>query len=143
MRKKIILIAGIVTAVIVVAVGVTLFFVLRHHKDESKATTSTYPPSSEPTTTFFYSTTQQGPSLDDEISLNSTFPNGSSTVDVSELGQGLPTNAPLEVNITQLNQMGITIDNSSLVAETGRTSFFYILLPPANTAREKRWVTVE
>lgn len=70
------------------------------------------------------------PSLDDSISQNAVFPNGSYLVSTSSLQSGSPTMAPLQLNLSMLAQFGIRVDNSSLIAETGRLSYFYIWLPP-------------
>ena len=76
----------------------------------------------------------QGPSLDDIISDNSTFPNGSYKISADSLKSGLPEQAPLFVSIPMLNYLGLRVDNSSLVAETNRLSYFFVRLPPDNTA---------
>lgn len=74
-----------------------------------------------------------GPTLDDIISDNSTFPNGSFIISASSLQSDLPALAPLVVNISMLNWLGLRVDNSSMVAETNRLSYFFVRLPAANT----------
>uniref|UniRef100_A0AC35FTB4 Transglycosylase SLT domain-containing protein n=1 Tax=Panagrolaimus sp. PS1159 TaxID=55785 RepID=A0AC35FTB4_9BILA len=121
-RTKLIISAVIVVVVILVAVGVTLGIILsKKKKDDSPATS---------TTTVWTTTTA---SLGDDITSNSTFPNGSYPIDINQLKPGSPSSAPIEITIADLNQLGITVDNSSFIAETGRQSFFYIRLPLATT----------
>ncbi|KAE9547840.1 hypothetical protein FO519_008948 [Halicephalobus sp. NKZ332] len=74
---------------------------------------------------------------------NSTFPDGSYKISAQSLNAGLPEQAPLVVDISMLNELGLNVDNSSLIAETNRLSYFFVRLPPDNTnnARVKRQVT--
>ena len=77
---------------------------------------------------------KHGSLLDDIISDNSTFPSGSYKISADSLKSGLPEQAPLFVSIPMLNYLGLRVDNSSLVAETNRLSYFFVRLPPDNTA---------
>jgi hypothetical protein len=112
-------IVALVIFLVIIAIAVTLGVVLTHKHT---------PP----------------PSLDDTISNDATFPNGSSIISVQSLQQGPATMTPLYLDASMLGQLGIRVDNSSLVAETGRLSYFYVRLPPANyvdkSARVKRQI---
>uniref|UniRef100_A0A914PU60 Uncharacterized protein n=1 Tax=Panagrolaimus davidi TaxID=227884 RepID=A0A914PU60_9BILA len=77
----------------------------------------------------------QKPSMADEIISNGTFPNDTFTVPVKNIIDDFIQPDPLQVNITHLNQLGISVDASSMVAETGRISFFYIRLPPQGATK--------
>uniref|UniRef100_A0AC34QSR9 Uncharacterized protein n=1 Tax=Panagrolaimus sp. JU765 TaxID=591449 RepID=A0AC34QSR9_9BILA len=114
---------SIVLLLIAVAIAVTLVLVLRKHKKD------------------------ETPSLDDVISDNSTFPDGSYQISVESLKSGPAEHAPLFVNVSMLNDLGVTTDNSSFVAETNRLSYFFVRLPPESSnkvtnARIKRQATI-
>ncbi|KAI6185004.1 hypothetical protein M3Y97_00657700 [Aphelenchoides bicaudatus] len=116
-KKKVCIWSSVLIAILVIAAAVTVTLVLVLRKHEKHA-----------------------PSLDTVISDNSTFPNGSYTIPVDSLKSGLPEQAPLFVDISMLNELGLRVDNSSLVAETNRLSYFFVRLPPDNTTnlRNKR-----
>lgn len=70
--------------------------------------------------------------LDNLISREAIFPNGSFTVNFDSLkSNGKPSMAPLYLTHSMFSELeiNINIDNSSLVAESGRLSYFYIWLP--------------
>ncbi|CAJ0953230.1 unnamed protein product, partial [Mesorhabditis belari] len=110
MNKKRVWIGVVILAVvlIIIAVIVTLVLVLRKkHKPEETSSQS----------------------LDDILSDGSIFPNGSYQIAVDSLKSGNLTKAPLLVDIAMLNSFGLRVDNSSLIAEEGRLSYFFVRLP--------------
>lgn len=106
MNKCYIITAIVVVFLVVVAIAITLGIVLTKHVNNS-------------------------PSLDDIISQDATFPNGSYLIDVKSLQGGSASMAPSQPNASVLEQAGVQVDDSYTVAETERLSYLYIALPPA------------
>ncbi|CAJ0939223.1 unnamed protein product, partial [Mesorhabditis belari] len=76
-----------------------------------------------------------GPSLDDILSNDSTFPNGSYQVSTGSLKAGPNNLKPILVTLQDLKSLGLIVDNSSLVAETNRLSVMFVRIPRNGTAR--------
>ncbi|XP_055349665.1 uncharacterized protein LOC129596416 [Paramacrobiotus metropolitanus] len=114
--KKIWLMIGII-AIVAVILAVTLGLVFGLQTDDTSSNNDV---------------------LDDKISQDAEFPNGSYIKSVDNFASGPVEAAPKNLSADDLSSFGVRVEDSSFVAETGRKHFFYIWLPPMDTRRSKR-----
>ncbi|CAJ0925752.1 unnamed protein product, partial [Mesorhabditis belari] len=115
-KKRVGIFAAVITGIVILVVAIVVTVVLVTRKKDKK------PESPSPS-----------PSLDDIITANSTFPNGTYSILVSSLNSGPPEQAPLAVNLTMLNSLGMIVDNSSFIAQANRLSYLFVRLPDDST----------